>query len=255
MTGIGLAQEKPQRTRPLLRPRQVHQLREEVRRLDDMLAQPQHVLQHVDVPQALRQRTNLSKQLDQLTPRPPAEEERDAIVRREAELREDIRQGMPTAAEMRRNPAGAVDKHRAWERRKKKKILEWKNTRLRMHAGGMLGDLPEDASDVANVETFRPTGGAHELDMYHEQIPGKDFHLPPGPVASTNHAEGEDRRQWLQETCQLLAEFAAKGDAKARGALVRHVGEDEAARMIDAEEAKLGTPAELPAERNTKPRK
>jgi len=253
MTGIGLAQPKPKPD--LLRPRQIASANEEIRRIDDMLAQPQHVLQNVDVPAAIKQRNALNAQLAELTPQPFAPDERDAALRKAAELEDSIRQGMCTAAEMRRNPPGAVDKHRSWERRKKPAIREWQRQRLRMHATGMLGDdVPEDATDVANVERLRPVGGSGEMNLDVAQIVRPSYFLP-AQVVSQNHASEEDKQRWGKEELRLLAEFAGKGEQRAKAALIRLVGEEQASSLITSTVAKMGVPAQLPTERTTKPQK
>lgn len=90
-------------------------------------------------------------------------------------------EGIPTQAEMRRNPSGAVDKHQNWQYRNKQRMAEWKNIRLRLHASGALENVRPDATDVANFEQFRPSGGPGELNMHNEQIQGKVmFQSPPG---------------------------------------------------------------------------
>jgi len=248
MTGIGLA-AKPEK--PMLRPRQVAGIQEEVRRLDHMLKQPPHVLEHVDVPAAMRQLKAQKVQLDECTPRPFVPEERDAAVKEEVELREQIRGGMCTQEEMRRNPAGAVDKHRSWERRAKPLIKRWKNNRLRQHATEMLGDLPADATDVANIEIFRPSGGAQQLNMDHAQIPGKSFYLPERIVAQ-NVADDEDKERWKVQLGELMAEAAANGDKRHAEALASLVGDDRAKEMIEEKKRNSGVPAELPTSRAKK---
>lgn len=232
---------------PLMRPRQVQRAKDEARRIDEMLRQPQHVLQNVDVPQAMRHRKALARQLHESEPAAPSEGERDALAKSEAELRKKIRAGMPTQAEMRRNPAGAVDKHRSWEKRNKKDILRWKNARLRMHAGNMLGDdVPADASDVANIETFRPAGGSDELNMHNCQIEGKSFFFPSGGIEPKNVASDDDRARWEKEKIELTAMLAAKGHSASADALVRLVGSEEGARKLIDEASKADQPAGTP---------
>lgn len=151
-----------------------------------------------------RQIRAIDRQLQTDAPRPYSESERDAAVARERDLREKIREGMCTQAEMRRNPAGATDKHRAWEKARKADVLEWKNVRVRMHASGMI-DSVRDAQDVANIETFRPAHASHELNMDNAQIPGKDIYLPSGPIAVRNVMSDEDReahKAWLEAEVQ-----------------------------------------------------
>ena len=118
--------------------------------------------------------------------KPIPAEEIDTAVKQEQDLREKWLSGMPTQAEMRRNPSGAVDKHRAWEKRSKVNVLEWKNLRRRLHASGISHHGLADESDISNVEMYRPQGGSGELNMHGEQISGKIIHLPPagsGPTA------------------------------------------------------------------------
>jgi hypothetical protein len=76
----------------------------------------------------------------------------------------------------------------------------------------------------------------------------------PAQIASQNHADDADRKRWEESDLTLLAEFAAKGDARARDALNR-VDPDGAAARIKAAEATIGTPAQNPVERTNKPRK
>lgn len=172
-------------TKPLLRPRQTEELKEEVGRLRQMLSAPPHIANRIE------DRGQLTKNLraaehDLQTQAPTAygEDELDAATKRSAELQDRMVEGMPTQAEMRRNPPGAVDKHRRWERRNKSLLIEWKNIQLRLHQNGY-GDLP-DATDLANFERFRPAGGSGEMSLDNAQIPQtKVTQLPPpgaGPV-------------------------------------------------------------------------
>lgn len=243
--GIGLTEQKP--LKPLLRPRQAADLTEEVRRIDNMLKLPASQLVGVDIPAAIRQRNNMQAQLDELSPGAIPSSERDEARRAELELREQISQGMPTAQEMRRNPPGAVDKHRAWEKRSKRKILEWKNLRLRMHQTGMLGAVPADATDIANVETFRPVHSSHELSMDGAQIPAeRETYLPPR-IASQNHADDATRERWEDETNRLLADQAVSGSDRAKALLQNRTGGARAKTLLkEAHERRKdqGTPPE-----------
>lgn len=159
----------------LLRPEQVEANKDEIRRLEAAI---QHPLAQ-DKPLMARQVRALKAQLEELTPKPFATAEIDAAAAEEAHLREEmIADGMPTQAEMRRNPAGggllssAVHKHRTWEARNKTKLQRWKYLRQRLYA---------EANDpnIANFEQFRPATASHELNMDTAQIEGKHIHLPP----------------------------------------------------------------------------
>lgn len=164
-------------TKPLLRPHQAEEMTEEKRRLEGMLSAPPHIASAIqDRGQIVRQLATISRNIKAQLPQAYTPLQLDEAHAREAELMAEIQAGMPTQEEMRRNPPGAVDKHRAWERRNKANILEWKNIRLRMQASGMLDG---DARGVANVEALRPRGLSQSLDMAGAQIPGRDFYLPP----------------------------------------------------------------------------
>jgi hypothetical protein len=247
MSGLNLSNaERPPLfdTQSLLRPNQMVELAGEVQRLEDMLSAPPHVLQHVDVPAAQDHLRSLRKTLAEGAPRSLESSERDQAVRDEEMLRDKIASGMPTQAEMRRNPAGAVDKHRMWERRSKDDIARWKHLRLRMYASGMI-DAPEDATDIANVELFRPSGGPQELNMHNEQIPGKSFYFPH-QIGVANLMSEEEKDKLYQETIEILAAQAAEGSIRAQDALERYVGEDKAVKLM----AKAAKPAGTPPKRS-----
>lgn len=180
-------------TQPLLRPGQVQEMSEESKRMEAQLNAPPHVSGAIqNKGEVVRQLRALKRQLDTQAPQPYQGPELDQARARCAELEDQIRQGMPTAAEMRRNPAGAVDKHRAWEKRAKPLISEWKNIRLKLLASGAIDDALADSSDVANIERLRPQGASHELNMHNEQIPARQQYGPApgaGPAAVMSESE------------------------------------------------------------------
>ena len=111
-------------TKPLLRPAQAEQARNEIKTLEAKVNSPFITDKAEATKQLRRVRTAVENQL----PVPPADaEEEGRMVRRSKELLNDILVGMPSQEEMRKAPAGAVDKHMKWEKRNKSKILEWKN--------------------------------------------------------------------------------------------------------------------------------
>ena len=180
-------------TKPLLRPAQAQEWKEQAKSLREMLSAPPHIANRIeDRGQLTKNLRALERDLQAQEPRPYAPEELDAAVSRSDQLKAEILQGMPTQEEMRRNPAGAVDKHRRWEKRNKPNISEWKNIQLRRHQTGDV-DLP-DATDVANFEKFRPSGGSQQLNMHSEQIQGRIQHGPVpgvGPSVIIGDAEAE----------------------------------------------------------------
>lgn len=111
----------------------------------------------------------LERSLEVQRPVAPVGPEKDKLARETDELLDKILVGMPSQAEMRCCPPGAIDKHRSWEKRNKDRIQRWKNNRLRLFAGS-------DSLDIANLEMFRPT--RNTLNMDNSFIKGQDFNLP-----------------------------------------------------------------------------
>ena len=182
----------------LMRPDQISDTKEEISRLEHAIQQPD--LQ--DRPLALRQIKSLQTSLEAETPIPFNDADVDLAVRAERDLREDmVADGMPTRAEMRRCPPGAVAKHQHWEARNKEKIRQWKYIRRRLNIGS-----PD--RDIANFEQYRPTGGASELNMDGALIKGKDIFLPSpnaGPVVVMNEAEAEVLKKLEPEIYEQMA--------------------------------------------------
>ena len=153
-------------TKSLLRPDQVDSAKDEIKNLEAKL-QNKHIEDKGEVQKQLR-RTR--KDFETQVPRPPENrEEEDRMVKRSKHLLSEILPGMCSQEEMRKNPPGAVDKHMAWEKKNKPKILEWKHIMLRLTAGS-------GQRDVANFERHRPVTST--LSMDNAQIPGKQIFLP-----------------------------------------------------------------------------
>jgi len=164
----------------LMRPDQSNAMAEEASRVESMLNAPPHLSQGIDRREMHRQLVRLKNMIETQAPKAYANDTLDDAVARERDLREEILIGMPTQEEMRRNPVGAVSKHTNWEERNKERIVEWKNIRRRLFVGGHLHDNAND-SDHANLELYRPSGGAQELNMHNEQIEGTvQFGPAPG---------------------------------------------------------------------------
>lgn len=182
-------------TKPLLRPDQVESAREEIKSLETKLTNP--LIQ--DKGQVRKQLQQAQKLMLEQVPQAPATvEEEGRMVARSKELLGKILEGMPSHEEMRKAPPGAVEKHRAWERRNKTAIIEWKNLQLRLNAG-------TSDRDVANLEKFRPT--ASSLNMDSAFIPGKNFHMPEtnGPVVTFS----DEQLALLRQLSPQLADSVA----------------------------------------------
>src|SRR6266576_7125529 len=155
----------------LLRTDQVEEMEQEKDALTKKLSSP-HIEDKGAVHEQLQRVTH---QLETQRPMPYSGKELDAAVRREAELRSEWTQGMLSQEEMRKSPPGAVDRHRAWEKRNIVKIEEWQNIQRRLNAGS-------DDRESASIERFRPTLSSMNMDG--ALIPGKQFFLPPAGAAT-----------------------------------------------------------------------
>lgn len=154
-------------TKPLLRPRQVEDAKQEIKSAEEKLKSP-HIEDKAEVSKQLRRMT---KSFQEQAPRPPANgEEEGRMVSRSMELLNEIVPAMCSQEEMRKSPPGAVDKFMQGENSPsiKKKILEWKNIQLR---------LKPKENEAANLERYRPKDST--LNMDNAFIPGKMFFMPP----------------------------------------------------------------------------
>ncbi len=171
-------------TENVLHPRQVAEANERRDQLQEILSAPPHVRARLEddggkIRKQMIDNENFLKQ----APKPFSPDEIDGAVKAETELREKWLAGMPTQAEMRKNPPGAVDKNMAWEARTKPDVLKWKNLCRRLHASEITENRLVDKGDISNIEMFRPVGGASELNMDNAQIPGTQYKLPPPGAA------------------------------------------------------------------------
>lgn len=147
--------------KPLLRYRQREEIKAEVDQIDEAL-NPNNPYSHlrkssVDVAEAAARGRRLKKQLvDYSPPSSLPGAAKDKLYKQSKELEEKILQGMPSHEEMRKNPAGMVDRHMKWEAENKKNILKWKNLQI-------LLEPDSSAKDLANFERLRPQG---EMDRF-----------------------------------------------------------------------------------------
>ena len=178
----------------LLRPQQVIDLTDEKKKLERAASNP-HLQDRGEVLKSLRR---ISSQLETQTPKPYSGVDLDQAVRREAELRAKLLEGMPSQEEMRKSPPGAVGKHMEWEKQNKRRLAEWKNLRLRINVG-------TSDPDVANFERYRPKDST--LGMQNALISGTQFHLPnnlsPAIIFS------EDQLEFLRQHSPEIAEKLA----------------------------------------------
>lgn len=217
----------------LLRPSQVEDFKSEIKRIEEIEAAPPFVRNQIsDFPRMVSYKRELARKLEAEAPKPLRADEIDEAVGREKELREAMRNdGMPTQAEMRRNPPGAVDKHRRWEARNKQRAKEWKNLRLRLAVSGALADCLPDSTDAASIERFRPSHHSGELNLDVAQITGKTFAMPDNPQSVVlTDAEIEAVRQVNPDLADKLALLSPAGRQQIKDAVARAA--EETPRLI-----------------------
>ena len=159
--------------------RQIEDLKVEIAGMESMLDDPKSRLEdRGGMVQTLRR---MSQELHDGSPPDTTPMQRDALDREEKALRAEIVPAMPSQAEMRKCPPGAIGKHRAFEEAFKAKILRWKNIRRTLNKGN------EDP-DISNLELYR--GKDSTLNMDNAVVPGKDYFIPPNTQA---YRDGHDR--------------------------------------------------------------
>ena len=205
--------------RTYLRPNQLDELRQEKANLEYQLSDP--TVQEKGIVQ--RQLQRLSGNIDEQTPPDVAGPELDKVSKREKELTAQIREGMPSAEEMRRKPPGAVGRHIAWEKRNKPAILEWKNCRLILNKGS-------DDPDQANVETLRPMTSQYNLDG--SLIEGKIMSFPSDTF---KNRFPENMGPQREETEEQEVERLTRENAELR-ALVEERNQVDVAELAPTEE-------------------
>lgn len=141
---------------------------------------------------------DIDRQLEDQSPLPyVTPDTRDALHNRVEQLNAEIREGMLSREEMRRNPPGAVDRHIRWERANKNKILERKNLLRQL-------EPDSDARDLANIEMIRPETAMPNgtaTFMADAQIPGI-FGMSPQAKANWPQGFGENVNSALEQVKQ-----------------------------------------------------
>jgi len=160
---------KTHKSRRLYRPWEAAEVENNKRTLRKALESP-HIEDKAAVRDAIKRLDGMDREhgVPDLTP-----DERDKANKRVKELEGQIREGMLSAEEMRRNPPGAVDQNVWWERKNKKKINLWRDLNAALHKG-----IPGDqAQSLFSVERLRPR--TSHLSMAGAQIePSRSFSFP-----------------------------------------------------------------------------
>lgn len=181
----------------LLRPAQLMEHSNEIK-----LAQAQLENPNVQDKGAVRQRIgSLKRQYESQAPRPITDGgTKDKLAAEAATLLEEILPGMLSQEEMRKNPAGSVDKHIRWERANKSKIVRWKKLQCVLNAD--TSDPHTWDRDAANLERFRPQGAQDRFrtdaqitgKMTYGAVPEEKWQQAFGSVAPENSALNQAKR-------------------------------------------------------------
>ena len=163
----------------LLRPHQMVETKHEIDETRRSLDNPK-----IEDKGAVRKRLrDMSRQYDVQAPRPLTDGHlKDSLNKEAKQLLTDILPGMLSQEEMRKNPAGSVDKHIRWERANKARIVRWKKIQCLLNADTSAPQTWD--RDAANLERFRPEG-AHDRLRLNAQIGG---HMSYGNVPEENWA-------------------------------------------------------------------
>lgn len=183
---------------------------------------------------AVRQRVgNLQRQYESQAPRPITDgSTKDALAKEAQTLLGEILPGMLSKEEMRKNPAGSVDKHLRWERANKQKIMRWKKIRCVLNAD--TSDPHTWDRDAANLEQYRPDGPQDKFRA-DAQITGK---MTFGNVPEEN---------WQQAFGSVQPETSALAQAK------RATARPPLSPEMQAELEKIGTEMPPPLQAFSRP--
>ena len=149
----------------LLRHDQISELKEEKADYEHILGDPFLRRKVKNAGAMMNRMRQIDHQLSTYSAEPLSRKEQDEVASRIRQLEEEIKEGMPTEEEMRKNAVGTLGKHQRWERpSNKRKILQWKNLKRQLE--------PDNTDpDLANVEQLRSAGQMDRLRT-DAQIPG-----------------------------------------------------------------------------------
>lgn len=233
---------------PLLRPHQEADLDAEIRRVEAQLHMPPHLRNRLDQGQQRKESARLKRDRERLTPRAFAGPELDQAIKLERAMREKLTAGMLTQEDMRRNPPGAADRLRAWERENKRTHALWQNLRLKLRASGeTFGGLD---TDIANLEVYRPSGMNRSMDMQGAQINRPDWHIPANVSPATVFSDAEERA--LRDLSPVLADSLATATNEQR-AKIKAILVDRLTERLETAAAASRAPRAAAAPKPAKP--
>jgi hypothetical protein len=171
-----------------LRPSEVEECETDLRELNAVIENSRYVSTPVNLRQVNEAKRAIEKRLEQAPPEITAKQ-RDKVSKRIAALEEEIKVGILSHEEIRRNPPGAVEQNLRWQKANQQRIFEWKNFQLALHKGAP----QEYLSDRLNVARLRPS--TSHLDMNGAQIPVTTTYSFP----TQKYQEGYDLIDWNRD--------------------------------------------------------
>lgn len=169
-------QTKVKKTRRLFSPAEAAQVQQDMRGLQEKLQSP-YIQDKENVHKTLRRMSKMEEQhgIPNLNP-----QQRDQAAKRIAQIEDQLKVGMLSSEEMRRNPPGAVDQNVWWERRNKQSIIQRRNLIHALNKG-----MPADqCQELASIERLRPRQS--RLSMENAQIPQARAFSFPSDAYSAN---------------------------------------------------------------------
>lgn len=210
--------KRPKAIPYFLRPREIASLN------DDKKVQLENLQSgdpRIDKVQCVKNLKKIDKMLEQAPP-DLTPVQKDKVAKKIKELEEDIKVGMVSHEDMRKNPDGAVDQNMAWLSQKKAKVFAWQNLLAAQHKG----IDQRMANDLFNVDRLRPRTST--LNLESAQIPGTNFYFNTDPDAPAHEAamiweevfpEDEEKTALKRELEEARAALVAEREAfKAAGA-------------------------------------
>lgn len=224
----------------LLRPAQLTEHVNDINIAKAQLANP-----NVQDKGAVRKRmAELNKRYEAQAPRPITDGAlKDRLKKESDQLLADILPGMLSHEEMRKNPAGSVDKHMRWERANKPKIIQWKKNQCVLNADN--SDPHTWDRDAANLERFRPQGPQDRLrtdaqiggHMTYGRVPDENWAQTFGKTHPENSALNQAKRVEQEQQEETLDSILAQAQKPID---VEMVGLDEYLPPIAEPPRKLG---------------
>ena len=213
-------------SRTYLKTRQVVDYQDEIKAIDDMLNDGKSKIENrADMNQRVQQ---LRQTLAHGAPPDTTPDQRTALAKEEASLREEIKSEMLSQEELRKCPPGAIGAELKFQRRNKAKIIRWKNIMRTLHKG-------DDDPDISNMEKFR--GKVNRLNMDNAVIPGKQHFLSPDTQAykdgyekiwpSEASARVQELESRLAELEKMIGGQSKKTSEKQSGESVKEVSDED----------------------------